>query len=132
MKTINSYKDLLEEEERIKKEIEISKGIIEVYGKEYIKPKNLFGFIESKVEKTVDHQFSGEFEFNKYLVGLSLDYLYDKAGQKIMENSPKQSSGMDWKLIGKSLIDKLYINNKVALTDAVSGLIDKGLEKIKK
>lgn len=134
MKTINSYKDLLLEEERINKEIEISKGIIEVYGKEYVKPKNLFGFLERKVEKTVDHQFSGEFEFNKYLVGLSLDFIYDKAGNKILPISEQETTqaGMNWKLIAKSLLDRLYINNKVAITDAVSDLVDKGLEKIKK
>lgn len=132
MNTINSYKDLLLEEERIKREIELSKGIIEVNAKSYIKPKNLFSFLETKIDKEIDHQFTGEFEFKKYLVGLSLDFLYDKAQSKIIESAPDSKSGIDWKVIGKSLVDRLYVNNKVVITDIVSDLIDKGVDKIKK
>lgn len=134
MRTINSYKDLLLEEERIKREIELTKEIIEVNAKSYIQPKNLFSFLESKVEKAENHQFTGEFEFKKYLVGLSLDFIYDKAGNKILAIPEQETAqaGVNWKVIAKSLLDRLYINNKVAITDAVSNLVDKGIEKIKK
>jgi len=132
MKTINSYNDLLLEEERLKIEIEISKAKIEAHGKEFIKPKNIFGFLERRVKQSDDHQATDEFEFSKYLVSLSLDYLHDKAGEKILEKASKKSKGFNWVLISKALIDKLYYNNKTAITDALSGIIDKGISKIKK
>lgn len=132
MTNINSYKDLLLEEERIEKQIELSKSIIELNVKTYVSPRNLFSFLESKVEKDVDHQFSGEFELKKYLISLSMDFLYQKAADTILKSSPDNDSGVDWKIIAKTLVDRIYVNNKSVITDVVSDFIDKGMDKLKK
>ncbi|RYM34694.1 hypothetical protein ERX46_04790 [Brumimicrobium glaciale] len=132
MNTIKSYKELLLEEERIETEIQLSKDFIEENIKSYLKPSNLFSFLEKKVEKEDNQSFSGDFKLKKYLVGLSLDFLYNKVSDKLLTSKDEKDEGIDWKLIVKSYADQIYIGNKIAVTDAVSEFIDQNIEKLKK
>ncbi|PWH86945.1 hypothetical protein [Brumimicrobium oceani] len=132
MKTIQTYEDLLLEEQRIEAEVLLAKASLDTNIKSYLKPSNLFSFLEKKVEKEVDQGFSGDFELKKYLVSLSLDFLYNQVSEKLLTNKDEIKEGMDWKLIVKSYADQLYIGNKVVITDAVSDFIDQNIEKLKK
>ncbi len=131
MNRINSYKDLLKEEERIAKELELSTDIIQANINSYLAPKNLYRFFESKLEEKLNKEFSDEFELKKYLIGLSMDFLYEKMTESLLTSSAEKTRGIDWRIIARSLVDRLYINNKPMITDAISDFIDKGLAKFK-
>lgn len=130
MNTIKTYKELLLEEERIETEIQLSKDYIDENIKSYLKPSNLFRFLESKVEKEADQGFSGDFELKKYLISASMDFAYNKLSDSLLKSTPEKNQGIDWKVIVKSYADQFYIGNKVLLTDTVSDFIDKNIEKL--
>lgn len=133
MKEINNYKDLLSEEERISREIEMTKSGIEADFQYFLKPKNLFDYFESKLEKKVREDFQGEFELQKYLVSLSLDFLYKKLSESLINrNTDNKNSAIDWRVMVKALVDRFYINNKPMIIGLVSDFIDKNVEKIEK
>lgn len=132
MTEYNSYQELLDAQKRVKTQIEVSQDIIEANIKHYIKPRNLFKFFEDKIEKEAHHQFSGEFELKKYLISLSLDFLYNKAIEAIIKSDMGKDSQVEWKLIVKSLVDQVYIKNRVVIADIISAYVDEYLDKLKK
>ncbi|HLV41925.1 MAG TPA: hypothetical protein VKY37_06585 [Brumimicrobium sp.] len=129
MNDINNYKDLLLEEDRLIREIAISRINIEENIKSYLSPKHLFSFFEDKLEEKINQDFSGEFELKKYLISLSLDFLYEKMTETLLKSSDDKNNSIDWKIVAKSIVDRFYINNKPYVTDIVSVYVDKGIKK---
>lgn len=129
MSKVNYYKNLVQEEERITQEIALSKITLEANIKSYLSPKNLYGYFEDKIKEKVDPEFSDEFELKKYLISLSLDFLYEKVSLSLFKSSENKDNTVDWKIVAKSIVDRFYINNKPYLTDIVSLYVDKGIKK---
>jgi hypothetical protein len=126
---MDHYKNLLLKEERISTEIAISKITIEENIKTYLSPKNLFGFFEDKLDGKVNQDFSGEFELKKYLISLSLDFLYEKVSSSLLSSSDEKINTVDWRIVAKSIVDRFYVNNKPYITNIVSIYVDKGIKK---
>ena len=129
MNHIKNYKDLLQEEEQLINQIALSKLNIEENIKSYLSPKHLFSYFEDKLESRIAEDFSGEFDLKEYLISLSLDFAYEKVASSLLDSSGKKSSGLDWKLIAKSVVDRFYMNNKPYIKEIVSVYVDKGLKK---
>ena len=129
MSKIDTYKKLLLEEERLTLEIEISKITIEENIKSYLNPRNLYGFFEEKLQENIDQDFSGDLNLKDYLISLSIDFIYEKATSSLLKSSEEKKSFIDWKLMAKPLVDKIYVANKHYITDIVSDYVDKGIKK---
>lgn len=129
MSKTDHYKNLLEKEKRITIEIALSKITLEKNIKEYLNPKNLYGFFEEKLDGKVKQDFPGEFDLKKHLISLSLDFLYDKVTSSLLSSSDDKNKDIDWRLIAKSIVDRFYINNKPYAIDIISQYVDKGIKK---
>ncbi|PKR80009.1 hypothetical protein CW751_12355 [Brumimicrobium salinarum] len=129
MSKIESYKDLLLEEERIEKEIALRRLSLETNIKSYLSPANLYGYFEEELGKNFGHEFTGKFDLQKYLINLSLDFLYEKVSYQLLKGSVEKSNGLDWRIIARSFVDRLYSNNKPYLTEIISAYVDKYIEK---
>lgn len=124
----NHYKELLIKEKRLTQEIELSKVKIEYNLKAALNPENLFSFFEDKLEKHVPQSYEGEFDLKKYLISMSVDFLYEQVSSSFISKSEMKKTAQ-WKLIVKSVVDSFYIKNKDYVTDLVSEYIDKGIKK---
>lgn len=124
----NHYKELLIKEKRLTQEIELSKVKIEYNLKAALNPENLFSFFEDKLEKHVPQNYEGEFDLKKYLISMSVDFLYEQVSSSFI-SKPEMKNTAQWKLIVKSVVDSFYIKNKAYVTDLVSEYIDKGIKK---
>ncbi|RFC53834.1 hypothetical protein [Brumimicrobium aurantiacum] len=130
MNNINSYKDLLEEEERLINQIELSKRLLEINIKSYLEPENLFGFFEKKIGHQIRPGMADDFDLKEYLVGLSLDFLYDKITTTLVAKNGSKTKGINIKKIVKSYVDRYYLNNRDKFTEIISAFIDEKIDQL--
>lgn len=130
MRKFTSYKDLVEEELRLKTEIELSKRKIEEYIETLINPVYFLEMFLGGSKKEVGNTGTqSEFELN--LVELLLDFLYEKATTFLMANNDESKSSAILKLIAKSAVEHFYFKNKEAIVTTISTFVSSKIQEWK-
>lgn len=121
-----NYKKLLEKEENILKEIEISKESLKLEIDGIFTKKSLFGFVDRQVEKQVRQDYLGDYDLKKHIISMSMDFIYDQITLAFLVADPESDSRAraDIKESIQLILDKYYFDYKTDAIHMISDYID--------